>query len=269
MARVTFVVGKRPRTGTVVADVIELLDGLDIVVHLPHDEPGPMPERVFGSDLVVQRGLRQRALVDLAAVELAGVRCCNPIDATLETPDRLLTARRLSAAGIAVPATRSAATWAQVRHAAAAGPVVVKSVDGSAGRGVGVAIAVDGELPTAPPFDGPLVLQELVSGDGDVHKCYVAGDKVWTLVKPASLARHRPQPQGPFRPSPHGQALADLAIATGEVLGLEIYNVDVILGPQGPRVIDVNAFPGFRGIPDAAQHIVAHIRALIPWHRRH
>lgn len=262
MRRLTFVLGKRPRPGTVVASVIDLLraDGFDVTVHLPHDEPCPVPASALESDVVVQRGLRRPALLALLDIESAGVRCCNPIVATLAAADRLVLAERLSAAGIAVPITRAVASWADVRGAAAAGHVVVvKSRDASVGRGAAVAITLDGELPTIPAFQGPWVLQEHVPSDGRVHKFYVAGGSLRALVKPAPTTEPLHRASRMLRPPPH---LVDVAVGTGAALGLDIYNVDVVLGPDGPRVVDVNPFPGFRGIPDAAGLVADHVQVL-------
>lgn len=261
MGRLTFVLGKRPRPATVVAEVIDRLraSGFDVTVHLPHDDPGPMPASALESDLVVQRGLRGEVLAQLLAIESAGVRCCNSISATMATADRLSVASRLSNAGIAVPATRAAANWADVCEAAAAGPVVVKSRDGGVGRGAGVAISDDRGLPAVPAFDGPWVLQELVPGDGRVRKLYFAGNHLRTLLKPAATTELRHDAPETIRPPAQ---LVDLAAGAGATLGLDIYNVDVIVGPDGPCVIDVNPFPGFRGIPGATDVVANHVRSL-------
>ncbi len=48
----------------------------------------------------------------------------------------------------------------------------------------------------------------------------------------------------PFEPD---SGLAELARSVGRVLGLSVYGVDVLVGTNGPVVIDVNAMPGFKG----------------------
>lgn len=45
------------------------------------------------------------------------------------------------------------------------------------------------------------------------------------------------------------------------MLGGHLLGVDVIATPAGPVVVDVNGFPGFRGIEDAPALVAAHIRA--------
>ncbi len=53
--------------------------------------------------------------------------------------------------------------------------------------------------------------------------------------------------------------LRRLARRVGSALNLDIYGVDVVPGPDGPIVIDVNPFPGFRGVADAGTIIAGHI----------
>jgi len=89
-----------------VAAVIERMRaaGSEIAVHLPNDEAGALPSLLLHADLVVQRGLRHHTLAELAAVEAAGVRCCNPIGACVAVADRVGVGRALAGAGVAVPA---------------------------------------------------------------------------------------------------------------------------------------------------------------------
>lgn len=252
---VAFVLGKRPRPSTVVAGVIDLLraDGCEVGVHLPHDDPQWSPEWLLDVDLVVQRGLRPDALAALEPAEAAGVRCCNPVAATAALTDRLAVAQRLTAAGVPVPATRAAETWDEVCAAIAAGPVVVKSRNGQVGRGAGVAVIRDGRPPAGEAFPGPWVIQDFVAGDGRDRKIYVVGGQVRGLLKAGTPTTEA------FAPS---EDLASLASRAGAALGLDLYGVDLVVGPDGPRVIDVNPFPGFRGIPDAAAMVASHLLAL-------
>lgn len=260
MPRLAFVLGKRPRPATIVAELVARMraDGWETAVDLPNDEAGVLAGRPFEANLVVQRGLRQSTLRELAAFESAGVRCCNRVRATLAVADRIGVVQRLALAGVPVPATRLADVWSDVRDAAAAGQVFVKSGDGSKGRGAGVIGARDG-VPPNPPFDGPWVIQDVVCGDGRVRKIYVAGRHVRALLKPAGTDEPQ-RGHARLRPSP---ALIDIAVRTGAALDLEIYGVDILIGDDGPAVVDVNPFPGFREVPDAADLIACHLKTVV------
>lgn len=39
------------------------------------------------------------------------------------------------------------------------------------------------------------------------------------------------------------------------MFGLDLYGVDVLLGPDGPVVVDINDFPSFRQVPDAVARV--------------
>lgn len=49
--------------------------------------------------------------------------------------------------------------------------------------------------------------------------------------------------------------VAAIAAQVGVVYGLDLYGLDVLLGPDGPVVVDVNDFPSFRQVPEAAARV--------------
>ncbi|MGH8934825.1 MAG: ATP-grasp domain-containing protein [Acidimicrobiia bacterium] len=260
MRRIAFVLGKPPRAPSMLAEVAGRLrrQGFDVVVHLPHESTEPVPSWLFEVDLVVQRGLDHHALAALQGLEEGGVRCCNLVAATMTSQDRLAVWRRLAASNLPVPATIPAGTWTEVLAAAEGRGIVVKAQDARRGRGAGVVVSPDGVLPAAAPFEGPYVVQDVVPGDGWDRKLYVAGRHVRGLLKhglppPAAVREVRS-----LRPT---RSLTDLGVRVGLALGLEIYGVDVV-GSAHPYIIDINPFPGFRGIPDAPRLITGYLSGI-------
>lgn len=256
--RIALVLGKPPERSPVLPDVIARLDGrAEVMVHVPsRGAPvDPVAWSLRTADLVAVRGLGQRALAALAVVEDAGVRCCNRIAATLAVRDRVLVHRLLTAAGVPVPATTEVPTWEDVT-AGAAGSVMVKAVDGRSGRGTGVLPAPDGVLPTEPPFPGPYLVQRFVPNDGRDRKLYVIGDRVAGLLKRWPRAPGDQEAGVPFPVEPDLEALAR---RVGAAIGLELYGVDVVVGPGGPAVVDVNPFPSCSGVQGAATSIAEHL----------
>lgn len=253
------VLGKPPERSPVLPEVIaRLADRAAVTVHVPTaDVPvDPVGWALPSADLVAVRGLGHPALTALAVLEDAGVRCCNRIAATLAVRDRALVNRLLAAADVPVPAAVEVPTWADAAVAAAGRSVVVKSADSSRGRGAGVLSAPCGPLPATPPFPGPYLVQEFVPGDGWDRKVYVIGDRVAGLLKRWPRPPDEPRHGEPF---PVTDELAAVARGTGAALGLEVYGVDVIEGPDGPAVVDVNPFPSCAGVPGAAAAIADHL----------
>jgi ribosomal protein S6--L-glutamate ligase len=80
-------------------------------------------------------------------------------------------------------------------------------------------------------------------------KLYNTGDEVFATVKRSPLHRGADivEEQIPVTPE-----LRNLARAVGRVFGLDIYGIDVIQTPDGYMVLDINDFPSFGKVPQAA-----------------
>lgn len=264
-AHVAFVVGKAPRPDTVVGQVVEQLrqEGHRVQVRLPHDDPNALDalDAVDPTDalsLVVHRGLSDQALDDLRrwsdSPAGSGILCCNPLSAVRDAADRQRLVDQLDDAGVPVPRARVCHRWDDVRSAAGADRVVVKAVGAAEGRAATVALVDRG---CDAPFDGPWMVQEQIANDGLDRKLYVVADRVSGQMK-ASPLRPEGRP-GAQRFEPSAQQI-ELAQAVGEITGLHLYGVDLVEGPAGPVVVDVNVFPGYRGIAEAPAQVTDHIR---------
>ena len=47
--------------------------------------------------------------------------------------------------------------------------------------------------------------------------------------------------------------------AVVRAVGLHLAGVDLVIGPDGPTVVDVNPFPGYRGVDGAADGVATHL----------
>lgn len=253
-ASILFLLGKPPRPTTIFPRVFDRLraGGLGWRVELPH-EAGLVPEGWPPGALLVHRGLRWSVLERLAALEAEGWRCCNRVGASLVAWDRAALMAGLAAAGVPTPGWRVVEAWGEARRLHAEGGAVVKAADGRRGRGAGVVLP-GAPIPAEPPFPGPYLVERFVPNDGWDRKLYVAGAWCRGLLKP--WPRDEAAPATPFPVDP---ALEALALAAGAALGLEIYGVDVVLGPDGPCVVDVNPFPSFGGVEGSAEAVACHL----------
>ncbi len=93
-------------------------------------------------------------------------------------------------------------------------------------------------------------------GDGWDRKLFVVGRYVHGTLR-RWPARSLTEKLG--RPLHPDAELTALALAAGRVFGLCDYGVDVIDGPDGPVIVDVNAFPGFKGVPAALDLLFDHL----------
>jgi ribosomal protein S6--L-glutamate ligase len=244
------------RSGSILAEVIERVHHHweTVAVHRP-SKGGTIPDAVFESSLVVQRGLDQGGLALACELEDAGVHCINLIAATLTCHDRASVMRALAEADNLAPETSVVPTWIGLLALANGQPIVVKTLDGNAGRGVNVLISPSGILPTEAPFEGPFIAQHYLPNSSSVQKLYVAGNEVRGLLENSPLL---PESIGASVPFDVGPELQDVATRIAQALHLDVFGADIIRGPEGPTVIDVNPFPGFRCIPDAGRLIANH-----------
>jgi len=90
------------------------------------------------------------------------------------------------------------------------------------------------------------MIQKFVDGDGFVRKIYVTGRHVRVLVKAAGSTEV--ETSHARLPQPDIDIASGIAIRVGAALGLEIFGVDILIGTDGPAVVDVNPFPGFRNV---------------------
>ncbi|MDO5634660.1 MAG: ATP-grasp domain-containing protein [Micrococcus sp.] len=199
------------------------------------------------ADLYVLKSHTEHALSYAAALHDAGARVFNDFRACLLAQDKVTAARRLREIGVPTPDT-----WVlqDPRHAVELleeGPLIVKPVRGHRGAGVHV-VRTSEELAAIPAGTSPLIVQRHVPGPGEDLKVYVAGDEVWAVRKPfdaMSFTRHG-------RPVPVTDEVREIAQRVRGGVGLELFGVDIIESPEGPEVVDLNYFPGYKGCPDPA-----------------
>ena len=94
-----------------------------------------------------------------------------------------------------------------------------------------------------------MLAQPYLPNPGHDVKLYNTGDEVFATVKRSPLhpGADVVEEQIPVTPE-----LRNLARAVGRVFGLDIYGIDVVETADGWVVLDVNDFPSFGKVPQAA-----------------
>ena len=188
-----------------------------------------------------------------------GARILNPYQSCLAAHDKIIAERRLEAAAIPTPASWVTGDLSLLRSLAEERPLIVKPYIG--GRGVGVVRVQDSQaLAALEPPQQPVLIQEYIPGDE--LKVSVIGDSVAGVRKVET-------PSGSVRVAcPVSEEVRAIAIRCGQVFGLKLYGLDVIEGPGGPVVIDLNYFPSYKGVPHAAallaDYIIAYAASQTP-----
>lgn len=196
-----------------------------------------------------------------AVLHHQGARILNPYPACAALRDKVETTWRLRAAGLPTPQTWSTGDPGLLADRLRDGPLIFKPARGVHGAGIRI-VRDDRELTRfreevaeRSRFREPLLAQELVQGGGEDLKLYVSGAEVFGVRKAFSETSFHED----GRPCGVAPELAGLARRCGQAFGLTLYGLDLIEGPEGPVIVDVNYFPGYRGVPGAAERMAEQI----------
>jgi ribosomal protein S6--L-glutamate ligase len=258
--RIFFLLARRvpPVPSPVLVEACALLErrGFEIEAAIA-DELVLRPDELDpGHDLYVLKSHTELSLSVAGVLASRGARLLNPYLSCLATQDKIVAARRLREAGVPTPDTWLTGDLSLLRPLVEERPLVLKPYRGHRGTGIAV-VSTPAELAAVPAPETPLLAQELVEGDGEDVKVYVVGEQVFAVRKPFSATSFT----RPGRPCAVGAELRELALACGRALGLGLYGLDVIESAAGPVVVDVNTFPGYKGVPGAAGLIADYIEA--------
>jgi ribosomal protein S6--L-glutamate ligase len=183
-----------------------------------------------------------------------GARLLNPYLASQAAQNKIIASQRLRAGGIPVPRSWVTGDLRLLPDVAGPGPFILKPYDG--GRGLGIEIVQNQEaLNTIRLSERPFLIQEYFPGNQEVLKMYVIGTEVFAFRKPSILRARRL----PVRAVPLTDELRDIALRCGRLFGLRLYGLDLIDGPAGPLVVDLNYFPSYRGVAGAATLLADYI----------
>ncbi|MFF2143906.1 RimK family alpha-L-glutamate ligase [Kitasatospora sp. NPDC058190] len=198
----------------------------------------------------------------LEAAAAVGLTTVNDVRSIRGVRDKALASVIARTRGLPVPVTYAAARWERLAEIPAAEyPLVVKPADGSSGRGVRLVAGPD-DLPglgSELAGEGLLIAQPYVPNPGTDLKVYCVDGEFFATERSSPL---HPGQGVRERQVPLPASVARIAAQVGEVFGLDLYGLDVLLGPDGPVVVDVNDFPSFRQVPDAVARVARAVLRL-------
>ncbi len=257
--RIAFLLTRRvpPVPSPVLLEVFALLErwGHTVEAGIPEEHIDRIDVLTPSADLYVLKSHTELALSVAGLLHDRGAALLNAYAGCLAAQDKITAVRRLSAAGVPVPAT-----WVGDLGLAASllrdGPLVVKPHRGH--RGVGVrTVRAPAQLAALAPSATPVVIQRHVPGSGEDLKVYVAADEVFAVRKPfADDSFTRAGRQVPVSPT-----VREIAMRTRDAFGLDLFGFDLIESPDGPVVVDLNYFPGYKGVHDVAPRIARVVAA--------
>ena len=187
-----------------------------------------------------------------------GARLLNPYLPCIATQNKIMTARRLHVAGVPIPRSWVTGNLNLLNGVARGMPLVMKPFDGRRGNGVHI-VSEPGKLASVPLPRRPVLVQEFVHGPAEELKVSVVGTEVFAVRQPRTTNGKTP----PRIPCAVSAEVRRIALRCGEVCGLSLYGLDMIEGFGGPVVVDLNYFPSYRGVAEAAPVIADYIEAYL------
>jgi RimK family alpha-L-glutamate ligase len=219
---------------------INLLEELNALIIRPIGR-GSLEELVFRMDMLYK-------------LERLGFYVINPAEAIEHCVDKYDILAILEDNGIPVPRTvaTESANEALKAFAELGEDVVVKPIFGS--RGQGATRITDAEIAQTifkaiTFYHGIVYLQEFVPhGHSDIRAFVVDGHVIAAMRRVADGWKTN-YSQG-ARPAPItlNKEFEDLAVKASKAVGCKIAGIDILEGPDGPKIVDVNSQPGWKGL---------------------
>jgi ribosomal protein S6--L-glutamate ligase len=249
---------KAHKSGSVMREAAGLLQSRGVAVEeiYPEDDCVDVSRVKTDCDLYLLKSGTDAALSFAGVLDAAGAKIVNPYPTVVAMRDKIISTRMLQAVGAPLPDTWFASKPEQLAGLLKEGPIVVKPFwAASQGRGVQIVKTAE-ELSTVGPDDGVVFAQRYHQPDGRDHKLYVIGDQVFGVRRvwpPKTLEDKLGEPfdvTGEMR---------EIAIGCGRAFGVGLYGVDLITSDGKPYIVDINTFPGFKGVPNAPALLAEYI----------
>jgi RimK family alpha-L-glutamate ligase len=242
-------IGRINYTPEASAEAVDILQELDAMITRPISR-GTLEQILFRMNL-------------LHKLERSGMLIINPPQAIERAVDKYCSLTIFQENKIPVPRTAVTASYNEALKCfeELEGDIVVKPLFGS--RGVGATRITDPEIAarvfrTISFYHGIIYMQEFIPhGDSDI-RAFVIGDRVVAAMRRVADDWKNNFSSG-AKPVPTklSEELKNLAINAADVLGCKVAGVDIIEGPNGPVVLEVNSQPGWRGLQSVTETNIA------------
>jgi len=228
---------------------VDLVKDLSALIIRPIGR-GSLGEIIFRMDL-------------LHRLERLGMLIVNPPASIERSVDKFYALALLDENGVPVPKTAVTESHEEALRAfhELGGDVVVKPVFGS--RGVGSTRVSDPEIATRifralSYHHNVIYLQEFVPHGFSDIRAFVIGERVVAAMRRMAETWKTNVSQG-ARPASlqlNGE-LEELAVKAAKTLGCKVAGVDILEGPRGPVVVEINSQPGWRGLQSVTKTNIA------------
>jgi ribosomal protein S6--L-glutamate ligase len=214
------------------------------------------------ADLYLLKSHAPQALAVAHVLEQKGALVVNSWASSVACQDRVLMAQRMRDANLPWPYTRSFSSLGSLltdreKLASLPFPQIIKSYYSHRGDLVDKVDNIEQlEALEAEWKQEPIVLQEFAAGDGWDIKMWVIDQQIFAARRRTPLEPNASKEDFPIAPEELPGEWVHIAMEIGRIFNMRLYGVDLLITEQGPMIVDVNGFPGFRGVPGADSALV-------------
>jgi ribosomal protein S6--L-glutamate ligase len=253
---------KAHKAGSVMEAAAETLRSRGVAVEsiYPEDSRLDVARVEADYDLYLLKSGTETALSLAGVLHATGAKIINPYPTVVAMHDKIISTKMLQSADVPAPETWFASKPEQLAGLLKEGRIVVKPFwAASQGRGVQI-VTTEDELATVTGEDGVIFAQRYHQPDGRDHKLYVIGDRVFGVRRVWPPKTLEDKLGEPFDVP---DEMREIALGCGRAFGVGLYGVDLITRGGKPYVVDINTFPGFKGVPNAAELLSTYIEEAI------
>lgn len=243
--------GQPPRINPVYRETFALLEryGIKVALCYPEQNVLRIDRLKTDADLYLLKSDTELSLSLARAYEALGAKVLNSAHSSLLLKNKVIATAMLAHSGIRTPASWIAAHTNDLQSQLAQSPLLFKPYRGYHGVGIHAAeTVVDmpaadfyADLCFAQTYLPPTIRKDL--------KIFVIGDRAFGIRKPFS--QHSYLHTG--EPVKLTAEQENVALECGRIFNLEFYGIDIAEDHDQYYVIDINYFPGYRGVPNAPQ----------------
>ncbi len=220
-------------------------------------------EKYSLANLYLLKSHAPQALDVARIMEEKGALVINSWASSVACQDRVLMAQRMREANLPWPSTWSFTTLGSLLSdrdflASLPFPLIIKSYYSHRGDLVDKIDSIEQlDALTEEWSQEPVVLQEFATGDGWDIKLWVIDQQIFAARRRTPLEANASKQDFPITLEELPQEWAHIALEIGRVFNMRLYGLDLLITERGPMIVDVNSFPGFRGVPGADSALVA------------
>ena len=220
------------------------------------------------ADLYLLKAHTADALALARKLEESGCRVVNGARATAACQDRVLMAGTLKSAGIPAPPLLAHGTLASVCQTCedwTRYPLMVKSRISRRGdlvtvvRSLSELLALQGEW-----AEEPVVVQEYIHNSGWDVKLFAVGGRIFAGRRRTPLDPDAGRDTIALEVADLPSLWMDAILTVGKAFRLDLYGVDLVTTDHDAVVVDVNPFPGYRGIGGVPAALAEWVDSMAP-----